>query len=142
MTSLETFTPYQSGRLHWYPYELTRCTRLTGSTVSTRVLYGNFKLRSPFPALRPLTTSSEADFAALDPEIWGAGTVRTCSVCDQPIGDELHQAWISLSVGTDVLPLLVSACSPDCLARLPDPAEGYVPRAHAGGPELAQPPRW
>src|SRR5581483_11104287 len=52
MTSLEVFEPYTSHRLHWYPFELTRCARLADSTVSTRVLYGNFKLRPPFPALR------------------------------------------------------------------------------------------
>jgi hypothetical protein len=49
MTSLEVFEPYTSHRLHWYPYELTRCMRLARSTVSTRVLCGNFKSghRSP-----------------------------------------------------------------------------------------------
>lgn len=35
-----------------FPYELTRCPRLRASVVSTRALYGNFKYRPPFPALR------------------------------------------------------------------------------------------
>jgi hypothetical protein len=47
MTSLEVFEPYTSHMLHWYPYELTRCVRLADSTVSTRVLYGNFKEDAP-----------------------------------------------------------------------------------------------
>lgn len=53
MTSLEEFTPYASYRLHWFPYEITRCRKLTCSTVSTRALFGNYKLRPPFPRLQP-----------------------------------------------------------------------------------------
>lgn len=139
MTGLEIFEPYWSHRLHWYPYELTRCERLTDTTVSTRILYGNFKFRPPFPALRPLTLTTQADFAALNPAIWGTDKVRTCSVCDGPIGLELRQAWTSMKVGTDVLPLLVNACSPACLAALPQPHAGYVPMPHTGGPDVAQP---
>jgi hypothetical protein len=139
MTGLEIFEPYTSHRLHWYPYELTRCGRLARSTVSTRVLYGNFKFRPPFPALRPVTHTSEADFDALNPAFWGIDRVRTCSVCDRPIGPELHQVWISIKVGTDVLPLLVNACSAACLAALPQPHTGYVPVPHTGGPDIAQP---
>lgn len=72
MTGLRAFDPYTSHRLHWYPYELTRCPELADSTVSTRVLYGNFKFRPPFPALRPVTEAGQADFAALDPGVRGA----------------------------------------------------------------------
>jgi hypothetical protein len=50
MASLEEFTPYTSYRLHWFPYEITRCRNLKDSTVSTRALYGNYKYRPPFPA--------------------------------------------------------------------------------------------
>ncbi|MBF9132885.1 leucine-rich repeat domain-containing protein [Plantactinospora sp. S1510] len=140
MTNLEEFDPYTSHRLHWYPYELTRCTRLRSSTVSTRVLYGNFKFRPPFPSLRPVTTIAEADFDALDPGVWGADRIRTCSVCDQPVDGEVHQVWISQVVGTDVLPFLVNACSRACVANLPEPYKGYVPTPHTGGPDLVQPP--
>jgi hypothetical protein len=70
MTSLEVFEPYTSHMLHWHPYELTRCVRLADSTVNTRVLYGNFKFRPPFPALRPVTGAGEVDFTALDPGVW------------------------------------------------------------------------
>ncbi|MFI8460772.1 hypothetical protein [Kitasatospora sp. NPDC085464] len=35
MSSLQEFTPYTSYRLHWFPYEMTRCPNLKRSTVST-----------------------------------------------------------------------------------------------------------
>ena len=139
MANLEVFEPYTSYRLHWYPYELTRCTRLRASTVSTRALYGNVKFRPPFPSLRPVTTVAEADFAQLDPGTWGVAEVATCSVCAGPFDQELHQAWISLAVATDVLPLLVNACSPACLAAVPPADSSYVSTFHRGGPDLAQP---
>lgn len=142
MSSLTVFDPYTSHRLHWYPYELTRCARLADSTVSTRALYGNFKFRPPFPALRPRTGAGEADFSALDPGVWGADAVRSCSVCDGPVDRELHQVWISCLVGTDVLPFLVNACSAACLTALPKPHKAYVPVAHTGGPDLEQPATW
>ncbi|KXK62479.1 hypothetical protein AWW66_07930 [Micromonospora rosaria] len=139
MTSLEKFDPYTSHRLHWYPYELTRCTKLADSRVSTRVLYGNVKFRPPFPRLRPVTVTGEADLGTLDPAEWGADAVRTCSVCDGPVRAELRQVWISRCVGTDVLPLLVNACSAACVAALPEPYPGYVPAPHTGGPKIVQP---
>jgi hypothetical protein len=139
MANLETFQPYTSRRLHWYPYELTRCPRLRASVVSTRALYGNFKYRPPFPAL---SGPASPDLTALDPGVWGADTVRSCSVCDGPVA-ELHQAWISRLVATDVLPLLVNACSAACVAALPEPHRGCVPTPHTGGPEVVQPAtRW
>ena len=139
MRSLEVFEPYTSHRLHWYPFELTRCTRLRDSTVSTRVLYGNFKFRPPFPTLRAVTTVAEAHFDRLDPGTWGADAVRSCSVCNGPVDHELHQVWISLAVATDVLPMLVNACSAACVAALPAPRPGYVPTPHLGGPDVVQP---
>jgi hypothetical protein len=139
MTALEVFEPYTSHRLHWYPYELTRCTKLRSSTVSTRALFGNFKHRPPFPALRPVTAAADTDFDALEPGVWGAESVRACSVCDRPIGGHLHQVWISRAVGTDVLPLLVNACSAACVAALPPPDRDHVPTPHTGGPGVEQP---
>ena len=127
MESLEEFTPYTSYRLHWFPYELTRCRKLRNSTVSTRALYGNFKTRLPFPSLQP---------PVLDADGTGA-----CSVCAGPLppsGPE--QVWISLGVATDVLPLLVNACSRSCLDALPEPAANHVPTTHRGGPAVVQPP--
>lgn len=47
MESLEEFTPYTSYRLHWFPYELTRCPKLRRSTVSTRAVYGNGSSTGP-----------------------------------------------------------------------------------------------
>jgi hypothetical protein len=136
MTSLEEFTPYTSYRLHWFPYEITRCTRLTRSTVSTRTLFGNYKLRPPFPRLQPAESSvAGLDTGDLDPRRWGTTAISSCSVCDRAVElGGLHPVWISLRVATDVLPLLVNACSSQCVAALPPPPEGYVRSAHTGGP--------
>jgi hypothetical protein len=142
MESLEEFSPYTSHRLHWFPYELTRCSRLRHSTVSTRSVYGNYKLRPQFPLLpKPEPRAAEVDAGQLDPGTWGAEAIRSCSVCDKvmpPSGP--HQVWISLSVATDVLPLLVNACSPACVEALPQPPPHYLPTPHRGGPDITQPP--
>jgi len=128
MTSLRSFDPYTSYRLHWFPYEITRCPQLRGSTVSTRALYGNYKHRPPFPRLTPVVPREH-------------GPVRPCSVCDRPFEDlEQFRVWISLRVATDVLPLLVNACSAACLERLAAPPEGDVAGPHRGGLEFQQPP--
>lgn len=127
MSSLEQFTPYTSYRLHWFPYEITRCRKLKRSTVSTRALYGNFKHRPPFPRL---------------PQLHDASMLTRCSVCDAPFGDSAPlQYWVSLGVATDVLPLLVHACSMECLSKIPTPPEEYVQTPHQGGLGLSQPPR-
>ncbi|WP_329116260.1 leucine-rich repeat domain-containing protein [Streptomyces sp. NBC_01465] len=129
MKSLEEFSPYTSRRLHWFPYEITRCAKLRQSTVSTRALYGNFKYRPPFP----LVDHSQ--------ELCGEVPIASCSVCDGPVeARRLQRAWISLGVATDVLPLLVNACSAECIGALPTPAEGYVAVPHHGRPGLRQPP--
>ena len=125
MESLEEFIPYTSYGLHWFPFEITRCRRLKASTVSTRALYGNYKFRQPFPSLEPVV----ADLVS-----------ERCSVCSLPMGrDRVEQWWLSLNVATDVLPLLVNACSAACIARLPQAPEGYVHGPHKGGPRIEQP---
>lgn len=71
----------------------------------------------------PRTPSRTSTLENLDPRRWGATAIHRCSVCDHPIAQVgLHQVWISLRVATDVLPLLVSACSSVCVAELPDGA--------------------
>lgn len=126
MTNLEEFDPYTSRCLHWFPYEITRCKNLKRSRVSTRCLYGNYKYRPPFPKL-------PHSFPSLLP--------ATCSVCGGSFSQEgIHQAWISMRVATDVLPLLVHACSENCIKNLPKPASHYVQRPHLGGLHLEQPP--
>jgi hypothetical protein len=127
MANLEEFDPYTSYRLHWFPYEITRCKKLRRSRVSTRALYGNFKYRPPFPRL-----------PSISPEV----TPASCSVCRGPFTkDGPYQVWISLRVATDVLPLLVHACSGECVQSLPKPPEGYVSQAHQGGLGISQPPK-
>jgi hypothetical protein len=129
MESLEELDIYTSYRLHWLPYEVTRCQKLKQSRASTRALYGNYKYRPPFPRL-------------------GDGAAKTsfapgrCSVCGQGLSlQSLRQVWISLRVATDVFPLLVNACSDECVRRLPTPPKGYVAQPHTGGLELRQPQR-
>jgi hypothetical protein len=125
MTDLREFTPYTSYSLHWFPYEITRCRKLKESTVSTRALYGNWKFRSPFPRL-----PSPADSI----------TPAACSLCAGPFDSSgPQQWWTSLRVATDVLPLLVHACSEECVRRLPRSPEGYVQSPHRGGLNLQQP---
>ncbi|MEP0786820.1 hypothetical protein [Coleofasciculus sp. FACHB-129] len=129
MTNLEKFTPYTSYRLHWFPYEITHCKKLKDSVVSTRTLYGNYKFRLPFPQL-PVEVGAEA------------GSPTKCSVCNALISaSNLHQVWISLGVATDVLPLLVNACSKACVDKLPRPPKNYIQEPHMGGLNIQQPPR-
>ena len=127
MDSLEELDIYTSYRLHWLPYEVTRCQKLKQSRASTRALYGNYKYRPPFPRL-------------------GDGAAKTsfapgrCSVCGQNFSPEsVHQVWISLCVATDVFPLLAHACSAECVRKLPPSPKGYVNYPHTGGLELQQP---
>jgi uncharacterized protein (TIGR02996 family) len=142
MTSLEQFEPYTSYRLHWFPYEITRCPNLQNSIVSTRALYGNYKYRPPFPRLKPRKSGDAGRLAsALFLKYGWTKAIRNCSVCDSPFEDRgRYRVWISLRVATDVLPLLVNACSEECVHRLPSPAEGYVQEPHRGGREVEQPP--
>jgi hypothetical protein len=138
MSSLERFTPYTSWRLHWLPYEISRCPNLIMSTISTRCLYGNFKYRPPFPTL-PVKSDELAVVADQNLRLDQDGDIN-CSVCDKPCLGSIKQVWISLLVATDVVPLLVNACSQACIDALPTPHEGYVPYPHTGGPNLKQPP--
>ncbi|WP_339612824.1 hypothetical protein [uncultured Rubinisphaera sp.] len=129
MTALQEFDPYTSYRLHWLPYEITRCPNLTESRISTRALYGNFKNRNPFPDLR-----HESDFLnSIRP--------KKCSVCNSPFDDTYTTRWISLNIATDVVPLLVFACSVSCIDSLPIPPDNYVLKPHRGGRSIEQPPR-
>jgi hypothetical protein len=128
MRALTEFHPYTSYRLHWFPYEIIRCTRLARSTVSTRALYGNYKFRPPFPRLDPGVDT-------------GADATPTCSVCRRPmVGKEPRRVWISQHVGNDVLPLLVNACSRECIRLLPKPPNGYIQRPHGGGKGFVEQP--
>jgi hypothetical protein len=142
MTSLEEFTPYTSYKLHWYPYEITRCKNLKESTVSTRALYGNYKFRPPFPKLQAgMNTTRGLDLNNLPLEVWGTNLIKTCSVCNRRLENRgLYQVWISLPVAIDVLPLLVNACSEVCIQSLPVPPANYVQQPHKGGIGIKQPP--
>jgi uncharacterized protein (TIGR02996 family) len=137
MTSLVDFVPYTSYRLHWFPFEITQCPNLRKSTVSTRALYGNVKYRPPFPRLDADALTAPG---RMEPtQLYGTAN-RTCSVCDRRYEDRrLHRVWVSLRVATDILPLLVNACSEECIGRLPTPPDGYVREPHKGGLGVQQP---
>jgi hypothetical protein len=51
MRNLEELDVYTSYRLHWLPYEVTHCRKLTRTRASTRALYGNFKIPAPVSTL-------------------------------------------------------------------------------------------
>ncbi|SEA65850.1 hypothetical protein SAMN05660909_02860 [Chitinophaga terrae (ex Kim and Jung 2007)] len=122
MEALETFNSYTSDNLHWYPYEITNCTRLRSSKVSTRVLYTHLKGKRGFPDLKD------------NPVRYHGETVK-CSICQKEMTyGHTNQRWISLWVGNNVLPLLTNLCSTQCQALLPQPPEGYVQFPHKGGP--------
>jgi hypothetical protein len=134
MATLEYLDIYTSYRLHFFPYEIKRCRALKRSRVSTRALYGNYKNRPPFPHLK-LPENRKA-LLQLTPTL--------CSICSKPLGDTAPvRRWISLVVGTDGLPLLVTACSMTCIKALPTPPPDSVQEAHTGGHHIVQPPpRW
>ncbi len=128
MALLEYFDAYTSYDLHWLPYEIINCKNLIGSRISTRALYGNYKFRTPFPKLDSSPVRYDGDGLA-------------CSICQRPITyDKTNQLWISLKIGTDVVPLLVNACSTQCEDKLPHPPENYVQFPHKGGRLLKQQP--
>ena len=127
MESLEYFDPYTSYDLHWFPYELTKCKKLKNSRISTKALYGNFKNRMGFPRLNH------------NPVRYYGETLK-CSVCEKEIDySETDQYWITLKIGTDVVPLLANVCSADCASTFPTPPKFYMPKAHKGGADLEQP---
>lgn len=128
MESLEYFDPYTSYDLHWFPYEITYCKNLKDSRISTRTLYGNYKNRMGFPRLDHNPVRYYGD-------------KMNCSVCRKEITyEETNQLWISLRIGTDIVPLLASLCSKQCEEALPMPPENYVQSPHKGGSNLKQPP--
>lgn len=127
MEALEYFDPYTSYNLHWFPFEITNCKNLKDSRVSTRALYGNFKLRNPFPSLHKNQVRYDSD-------------EYRCGNCKKVLNHgTTEQYWITLPVATDYMPLLVNVCSNECRDQLPVPDEGYIQHAHKGGGNLQQP---
>lgn len=124
--NLQKIDIYHSYRLHWFPIEILNCSNLRDTTVSPRALYGNYKLRSPFPNLRHGRWN------------WSSGVDR-CAVCrtEQP---EMEQYWMTRRVGSDDLPLLMSICGQDCLLKIKAPKDRrYIQHAHQGGLIQRQP---
>lgn len=116
---------HPSPRLHWFPYEMIRLKNVR-LTLSAHALYGNHRHRPTFPHLLPKTSSP---------------ATRPCAVCHRPFDDVAQwRVWISLPIGAEVLPLLVQACSFQCVQALPRAPPRYVPGPHTGGLALQQPP--
>lgn len=127
MEALEHFDPYTSYDLHWFPYEIIKCKNLKESRVSTRALFGNRKTRMGFPRLN-------------HNPVRYIGDKVNCSVCSRTMTyEQTNQVWISLKVGTDILPLLTNLCSKECESQLPMPPKDYIQFAHKGGADLKQP---
>jgi hypothetical protein len=127
MEALEYFDPYTSYDLHWFPYEITKCKNLKDSRVSTRALYGNRKNRMGFPRL-------------IHNPVRYSGDTLNCSVCGKTmIYEQTNQLWISVWIGTDILPLLTNLCSKECESKLPTPPNDYIQFPHKGGADLLQP---
>lgn len=128
MESLQYFDPYTSYNLHWFPYEIMDCEKLDDSRISTRALYGNYKYRMEFPQLDH------------NPVRYFGETVK-CSICKKVLThEESNQLWITLTTGTDTIPLMANLCSKECKEKLPQPPRNYVQYAHKGGADLIQPP--
>lgn len=127
MESLEYFDLYTSYDLHWLPFEITNCKNLKDSRISTRALFGNYKNRMRFPSL----THNPVRYD---------NSILRCSICKKKItNEETNQLWITLKVGTDILPLLINSCSKKCEEKLPEPPKGYNQISHKGGNSLKQP---
>lgn len=124
-SKLEDLDIYTSYSLHWLPYEVTRCTNLRRSRMSTRTLYGNKKTRLPFPRLSgPVETLLPS----------------TCSVCDRSFGDRAPKLfWTTQGVGTDYVPLLIHSCSVACTESVPTAPTGFFERPHKGGGGVGMP---
>lgn len=128
MESLKYFDPYTSYNLNWFPYEIIDCIKLKESRISTRALFGNYKHRMGFPKLNN------------NPIRYFGGSLK-CSICKKKMTyEETDQLWISLKIGTDIVPLLANLCSKECKKRLPKPPKNYVQHAHKGGASLVQQP--
>lgn len=128
MESLEYFDPYTSYDLHWLPYEITECQKLKNSRISTMVFYGNYKNRMSFPRLDHNPVRYH-------------GPKVLCSICKKEMTyAETNQLWVTLRIGTDVVPLLANLCSTKCEEALGKPPEHYVQYPHKGGSGLVQPP--
>jgi hypothetical protein len=119
MTALIRFEPYASDRLHWFPYEITRCAGLLESTVSTRVLYGNPRTNATFPHLPAILPSG------CEPD--------NCSVCRGPFATESDSVLVFDEGGHRHSAASSARLLPCLLATLPMPPEPDVNYPHLGG---------
>jgi hypothetical protein len=70
----------------------------------------------------------------------GADSIKSCSVCGGSFAEwGIRQVWLSAKIATDVLPLLVNACSAACIEALLPGANQHVQVPHADGTDVVQP---
>ena len=120
MESIEDFDIYTSYQINWLLFEISRCKKLKESTMSIRTLYGNYKTNLRFPSLE-------------NQQVYDEGKVTRRSICNEEITDApLDQYWLTLRIGTDDAPLLVTVCSQSCYFELPSSSIGYYSGSHKG----------
>jgi hypothetical protein len=101
MSSLQQFSPYTSYRLHWFPFEILRCTNLKRSTVSTRALW-EFQISSTFSEAAATTRSVHAnEMHCLRLLLWRRcsdavlGIVRRCHGCSSIVSSCMfHEMFV------------------------------------------------
>ncbi len=94
-------------------------------------LYGSSLVRIP-PEIGEMTNLEEfSPYTSYRP--------KTCSKCNGEFADLPIQRWTSLRMGSDIVPLLVHACSEKCIDSIRDAPDNYVTRPHSGGLTLKQP---
>lgn len=157
---LESVDPYTSYALHYFPFEVVHCANLKQSRVSTRAYYGNQKNTLPvFPELEPDPSLSkmkrlfplqylaarvcERNKIPLPPygvEVLAAQRDAKCSVCQQRyVSVEAYTYWVMRHLASyDVVPMLVRACSLNCVKaleefRAPNKDSWYSALPHKGG---------
>ena len=136
---------YTSYKLHYLPYEITRCPKLKSSRFSTRALYNNYKYKNPVPPLQPWWDAPDdtTDAATIDSIHQTLASVQSnntqvfppefireqidpclqddiCSVCNNKyqMGSEFH-VWSHQVVATDKQSLLAFCCSKECASKVP-----------------------
>jgi uncharacterized protein (TIGR02996 family) len=139
MTELEKLDLSHAARLHWFPYELTKCRKLKRLICQSTHLYG---YTGQFPSL---DVGSDVSLGRKEMETLHVNGVdrkpdRICSLCFSTFEDRRrYRFWTTLRFAGEPLPFLVNSCSELCLARLPESPTTFPQRPHRGGPNISYP---
>lgn len=125
MEHLEELDLRMNTQLHWLPYEIVHLCHLREIKACQQDLYGNLEYTTSFPELPQMRQDIRPD---------------CCIVCHRTFSSlGCLQRWTTQTVGGIDVPLLLHACSSDCINAVPDAPQGYVPRPHLGGISIVQP---